>query len=578
MKLSAKVAAIQVAGDTVRVAVVKTGGKKPVVIERHEVRAEYAEIDKRHDALIVAIREAVAKVSSQPAGFVLCVSSLYAIARLLRVPFRGKQRIAKTVRFELEPYLAFPVEDVTVDFCIAHETEGETDVLAVGMRKQTLLAELDLLDEAGVSVESAVPDVSGLTALWWGMGKRGTAPVAVLHVRQDRCVLTVVHRKALAFVRQITRTVGAIDTDPAAVAREAQNSLRAFQAQWHGEESVNLLVVTGLDATPEQREAFDEAIAVPVLFESLDAAYALKEKAAPVLTQTDAPPPSIIPEALEPAEEAQEDDGSERSPFDEPFAVDDAPDDDSEVAAPVPIFDREPVMAPPRREPDFGDWAGLVGTAAAAAGTDFVFDFRRGELAPVHALQGVTKHLAFSGVIAAMALVGFGVYSFVQYQQNRAQIEAIGDQVWELFSRAKPDSPFAQAGRPANDFGGAQTMIQIYESDEFEQIEALRTTGDYEGGGGLSAGLFSGPTLLDHLMEVSRNMPGDEVKITDIRITPATGRTDSRIIITGEVVNMTAFDRAFARLRENAQTFTVDSQPATSLRDDVTRFTITALL
>ena len=59
MKLPAKVAAIQLEGDSVRIAVVNTGGKKPTLLEQHEVRAEYADIDKRHDAIVVAVRDAV---------------------------------------------------------------------------------------------------------------------------------------------------------------------------------------------------------------------------------------------------------------------------------------------------------------------------------------------------------------------------------------------------------------------------------------------------------------------------------------------------------------------------------------
>ena len=530
MRLPAKVAAIQLEGDSVRVVVVKTGGKKPVVLEQHEGRAEYADIEKRHDALVVAIRDTVGRVSSQPAGFVLCVSSLYTISRLITVPFRGRQRIAKTVRFELEPHLAFPVDDVLVDFVVANEHEGTTEVLAVGLRKETLAPMLDLLEEAGVKIESALPDVSGLTGLWWGAAKRGTSPIGVLHVRPDRYILTVVHRKSLAYIRQITRTVADIDEDPATVAREAQNTLRAFQAQWQGEEEIELFAVTGYDPSPENRAAFDDAMSVPVIFEDLSSAYTAAKSAQA--------PPSIIPMS-----------------------------DDDEPGEPM------------GRRPDFGDWSDIVGTAMVSAGTDFAFDFRRDELATTHSLEGIARHLAFSGVIAAIALIGFAIFGAVQYQQNRAQVAAMGDQMWELYTRAKPDSPFTLAGRPANDFGGSQTFAHIHASEEYELLmDAMGTDGDFSIGE-LSAAMFARPTLLEHLIEISTYMPGDEVKITDIRIAGTRGSTSPRLTIQGEVISSNALDRIYDRLRENAKTFTVEGRPASSMgQDGVARFTFSAAL
>lgn len=539
MRLAAKVAAIQLEGDSVRVTVVKTGGAKPAVLEQHEARAEYTDIEHRHDALVTAIRDAVGRIGTPPAGFVLCVSSLYTISRLMQLPLRGRHRIAKVVRFELEPYLAFPVDEVVVDFSMANELDGSSEVLAVGIRKSTLTPMLDVLEEAGVKIDGIMPDISGLSALWAIASKRGNGPTAVLHVRHDRCVLTVVYRRALAYTRQITRGIADIEQDPAAVAREAQNSMRAFQAQWTGEETIDALVVTGCDPTPEQRAAFDETAMVPVLFEELNGAYTVPGGAAA--------PPSIIPAG-----------------GDEDAANEGAAEGDDGGG---------------RRPPDFGDWADLTGVAVASAGTEFAFEFRRDDLAARHTLEGVARHLAFSGLIAAMVLVGYFVYSFVQYQQNRTQIAAIGDQIWELYARAKPDSEYAMGGRPADDFGGAETFRRINMSEEFGMLmDAMGADGDFSFGE-LSPAMFNQPTILEHLAEISLSMPGDEVKITDIRISATRGATAPRLIIEGEVVTMAALDRAYARLRESAETFTVEGSPVTRMgQDGVTRFTISAQL
>ena len=77
MRLAARIGAIEFDGDDVRLAVVKTGGKLPKVLEAHSCRARYADPDERPEALSEAVRTVTGQVKSSPSVYVLCVSSAF---------------------------------------------------------------------------------------------------------------------------------------------------------------------------------------------------------------------------------------------------------------------------------------------------------------------------------------------------------------------------------------------------------------------------------------------------------------------------------------------------------------------
>jgi len=264
MLLSAKVAAIEFSGDTARLAVIKTGGRNPSILELHARTAEYEEPEQRFEAMVRAVDEVLAEIKNRPAACVLCVSSLYSIVRTLTIPFRGRRRVAAAVPFELEPFLAFPLEELLVDFKVVAEVDGETEVLAIGMRRSQLEEQVAILSEAGVEVEAVNLDAIGLTGLWHARQKGLKGLKAVLHVREESASLAITHNKTLAYFRPLMFGEAQVREQPAAVGREVQNTLRAFLAKWHGDGEFDAVHVTGLDFSDEEREALSEALRMPV--------------------------------------------------------------------------------------------------------------------------------------------------------------------------------------------------------------------------------------------------------------------------------------------------------------------------
>lgn len=263
MLLTSTIAAIEFDGDEVRVAQVRAGGKQPVLDAVHAVTAVYAEPDERFDAMVKAIDSALDALGGTPACYVVCLSSAQTIARNLTIPFRGARRVAASVRFELEPYLALPIDELAIDFTTVGEFDGETEVLAIAARNSQIAEAQALLEAAGARLDAITVDVVALTGLW-SIAQPLRGLQAVLHLRRGHACLAVTYNKRMAFFRHLPFSSEMVETNPDAFAREVANTLRAFASKWRGKEAVELLHVTGVQLASDEAAALQQSIGVPV--------------------------------------------------------------------------------------------------------------------------------------------------------------------------------------------------------------------------------------------------------------------------------------------------------------------------
>jgi head-tail adaptor len=404
MVVRARVGAIEFAGDEVRLAVVKTGGRLPRVLELHCRPAVYAAPEERTEALVAAVKSLVKDVKNRPAAFVLCVSSAHSVVRTLTIPFRGARKVAAAVRFELEPYLAFPIEDLAVDFSPVLEADGQTDVLAVGIRRAVLEEQLGILNAAGIDPEGVDVDAVGLTGLWRSARPNAKGLHAVLHVRDEGAVVAVVCNKTLAYFRHLSFGVASMLSNPGTVAREVLNSMRAFQAGWRGEGEIATLTVTGnafsQDSSGEARAAFEKQFDIPVTDENL-----LEAVKAAKLAQS----------ATTAAVGAISDESSSDIKT-EPDSV------SADSGLRSPVSNLQPTNA----------WEGVIGVALGAAGGGFGMNFRTGELASKDSLKRVAPHVMVFSCIALLALAGVAWYYYYARARNLAGAEDLRARIAEL--------------------------------------------------------------------------------------------------------------------------------------------------
>jgi len=369
MAFGAKVASIEFARDEVRVAVVRAGGRLPEILETAAVPVACENPDDRPAALAAALDEALNALRQRPAAYVLCVESARATVRNLRVPFRGAARVAKSVPFELEPHLPFPLEEIAVDHLVIGEAGGETDVLAVGIRRRHLEEYTAVLDAAGVDVESVSLDVSGLTALWHHARRARGGLEAVLHLREEGACLAVVSGRTLAFFRHIPIGAAEFLEDPARMAREARNTLRAFLAKWRGGDAeIAELGLTGAEPAPETLDAFSAALGMPVS------------------------PVCLL----------------------------------GGLRGGAPVLQRDGDLA------RFNRWEAVVGAGACAARGEFAFDLGRTERGWEGTVAGMVSHLLFSSCLALALVLGWAFYYHQTTTATRALTEQLRAKTAEI--------------------------------------------------------------------------------------------------------------------------------------------------
>lgn len=391
MAFGAKVAAVEFAGDEVRVVVAKTG-RRPELLEAHAATAVYETPEGRSEALGRALDEALGRVRTRPSAFVFCADTSRATVRTLIVPFRGAGRVAKAVPFEIESHLPFPLEELMLDHRVVAEIGGETEVLAVGMRRTHLDGPLGLLEAAGVAPEAVNLDVCGLTALWRAKRRPARGLEAVLHLRENGACLAVMHQRALAFFRYLPMGGPALCANPARVAREVQNTLRSFMAQWRGGGEIAELNLTGADLAPEEVEAFSQALSLPVV-------------------------PSVLLDGVRGGAAIRRRDGDGAR---------------------------------------FNRWEAALGVAHAASGTDFSFDLLQTERSWERSAGGLVAHLLFSACIGLVLVFGWFFYYYETSARNasmteemRARIELLKGEI-DTMSKAGlgPDVDVTSFGDP----------------------------------------------------------------------------------------------------------------------------------
>ncbi len=265
MRIPATIGAVEIEADAVRVAVVRTRGGAPSVVDL----VQSAMRTDSDEARVAALRDVYGRLKTHPAMWVLVAPASWSMVRLLTVPFRSARKVAAAVPFELEPNLAVPIDDLVIEHLRARSEGGATTVLAIGVRRAAIAGHVALAEQAGIAIEGAYLDAVALTSLWVErQGKFGGAR-AVLHFRPGEAQLAVVEAGRLVYLRRLDSDPAEFRAAPSAVAREVGNLLRAYAAERGAHPSVDSLSITGAQLNEAARTVFEGEVDVPVHYEEM---------------------------------------------------------------------------------------------------------------------------------------------------------------------------------------------------------------------------------------------------------------------------------------------------------------------
>jgi len=124
----------------------------------------------------------IAQQCNAPYEIRTAFASSAAIFKELRLPFVGRQQIAMTIDFEIEPLLPFPLDDAIIDFVIISENleEKSSDILVAAVHKQYIAQHIELFQAAGLMPDVICIDAFSLYSLYAKSIGYSTQPGAVV--------------------------------------------------------------------------------------------------------------------------------------------------------------------------------------------------------------------------------------------------------------------------------------------------------------------------------------------------------------------------------------------------------------
>lgn len=272
MKLTAKIGVLQLTDDRFRLIVIKTGSAAPKVLERIDepLPSGQGDIELTRVEQATFIRSIIKKLNHVPALYLLNAPHSWSVMRLLSVPFKGANKVRAAITFELEPYLAIPIDDLMVDHNSVSEVGNKTEVFIMGLQRDPVAKQLDILEEAGILIEGIGLDIVGLSALTLDTLIADSTPHAMVIEHKGHAFVTVVHNKCLAYAQRINST----PDRPDAWAQEIQNTLRAFHANSLATVELSGVVCTYTRLTDEARSTLESKLNIPVAAATLGTGWA----------------------------------------------------------------------------------------------------------------------------------------------------------------------------------------------------------------------------------------------------------------------------------------------------------------
>lgn len=154
-----------------------------------------------------ALTELLSAHAIKPAHVVTAIPAHVTFVRTLQLPFRDPRKIREVLKFEVEPHIPYPVEDVIVDFVKTGDTgPAGCEVLAVAVPKTTLADHLRIFELAGLVPQVVDWEIfAGLNAYHSWRPSAPPGAVALVNLGASKTTVTIVQHGRIRYTRSIVR-------------------------------------------------------------------------------------------------------------------------------------------------------------------------------------------------------------------------------------------------------------------------------------------------------------------------------------------------------------------------------------
>ena len=264
----ARICAIEIAPTEVKAVVVRQRGGSAKVLTLARQPIEQSEDEDPRERAIRALERLMDDNDLSADVYTGCLPVTSAIVRPLQVPFAGRRRVSAALKYEMEPVVPFPIDELIVDYMpIQQNDKKTTDVLAVGMRTETVRFHLEVLEAVGLDPDRLDLDAAGLTNLWRaalrGDGSGADGMSLMVHVQDTSAYFVALDGRAPVFLRAMNFGADALRTGSPMAAEELMATVRSVSASAGGS-SFSELVVTGITLDRHVLDDLTERLAMPV--------------------------------------------------------------------------------------------------------------------------------------------------------------------------------------------------------------------------------------------------------------------------------------------------------------------------
>ncbi len=153
------------------------------------------------------IARTITELLSQIEGEKKIISSLPAsssVIKRLSLPFKGSRRIRQVIKYEMEPYLPFSLEEAIIDFYIIDDRlPDRTLVLVFAINKRVVERHLKILNLAGIRPEIVGLDSTSLFNVYFP--KKDKETIALINLGAGQTIINIISEGRLLFTRSILK-------------------------------------------------------------------------------------------------------------------------------------------------------------------------------------------------------------------------------------------------------------------------------------------------------------------------------------------------------------------------------------
>ncbi len=165
--------------------------------------------------------------------------------RTLALNFENPNKIARVIKYQLEPHVPQSIENMVVDFVLPPTPEG---LVTVGIEKTILREHLENLSVAGIDPEQVGLDVLSLFFLFTTLGEQDEEDLSgIYYVDNDLSLFLIISQNSLDFLR-------ILKNDESSAAEQLAKSLKLYSLK-NNDREVREILLTGSGANQELADA-----------------------------------------------------------------------------------------------------------------------------------------------------------------------------------------------------------------------------------------------------------------------------------------------------------------------------------